>query len=252
MKSWFQNRTVVGLVCIVFSLVLTLGIVPLLNRTNSEQTSIVRLAKDVPKGAVITADQIESVQVGAYQLPQEVLTSSEAVIGQYAAVDLKRNDYLLPSKLSNTPLDAYLSRLDGNKQAISVTIKSLAAGLSGKLQVGDIVTLIASDYGELRTTALLPELQYVEVLAVTTSSGHDAQQNSQSDQEQDEQELPSTLTILVMPEQSKLLADLENKSKLHAALVYRGDANTAKTFTDQQDAYLASKTVQQEEGAHEQ
>ncbi|MMZ64309.1 hypothetical protein D1872_266250 [compost metagenome] len=92
----------------------------------------------------------------------------------------------------------------------------------------------------------------MEVLAVTTSSGHDAQQNSQSEQEQDEQKLPSTLTILVMPEQSKLVADLENKSKLHAALVYRGDAKTAKTFTDQQDAYFASKTVQQEEGSHEQ
>ncbi|WP_342415470.1 Flp pilus assembly protein CpaB [Paenibacillus sp. FSL R10-2782] len=252
MKSWFRNRTIVGIVCIVFSLILTLGIAPLLNRTSSEQIAIVRLAKDVPKGAVITADQIESVQVGAYHLPQEVLTSSEAVIGQYAAVDLKRNDYLLPSKLSNTPLDAYLSRLDGNKQAISVTIKSLAAGLSGKLQPGDIVTIIASDYGELRTTTLLPELQYVEVLAATTSSGHDAQQNNQSDQEQDEQALPSTLTMLVTPEQAKLLADLENKSKLHAALVYRGDANTAKAFTDQQDAYFDSKTTQKEEDAHEQ
>lgn len=252
MKSWFRNRTVVGIVCIVFSLILTLGIAPLLNRTSNDQITIVRLAKDVPKGAVITADQIESVQVGAYHLPQEVLTSSEVVIGQYAAVDLKRNDYILPSKLSNTPLDAYLSRLDGNKQAISVTIKSLAAGLSGKLQPGDIVTLIASDYGELRTTTLLPELQYVEVLAATTSSGQDAQQNNQSDQEQDEQALPSTLTMLVIPEQAKLLADLENKSKLHAALVYRGDTNTAKAFTDQQDAYFASKKTQNEEDAHEQ
>ncbi|WP_018885725.1 Flp pilus assembly protein CpaB [Paenibacillus massiliensis] len=252
MKSWFRNRTIVGIVCIVFSLILTLGIAPLLNQASNEQIAIVRLAKDVPKGAIITADQIESVQVGAYHLPQEVLTSSQAVIGQYAAVDLKRNDYILPSKLSNTPLDAYLSRLDGNKQAISVTIKSLAAGLSGKLQPGDIVTIIASDYGELRTTTLLPELQYVEVLAATTSSGHDAQQNNQPDQEQDEQALPSTLTMLVTPEQAKLLADLEKKSKLHAALVYRGDANTAKAFTDQQDAYFASKMTQKEEGAHEQ
>lgn len=252
MKSWFKNRTVVGIVCIVCSLIITLGIAPLLIRTSSEQTAIIRLTQDVPKGAVITAEQIESVQVGAYHLPEEVLTTPEAVIGQYAAVDLKKNDYLLPSKISSTPLDAYLSRLDGNKQAISVTIKSLAAGLSGKLQPGDIVTLIASDYGELRTTTLLPELQYVEILAATTSSGQAAQQTTQVDQEENEQELPSTLTLLVTPEQAKLLADLENKSKLHASLVYRGDADTAKAFTDQQDAYFASKSKQQEEGAHEQ
>ncbi|MGG4220617.1 Flp pilus assembly protein CpaB [Paenibacillus jamilae] len=252
MKSWFRNRTVVGVTCIVFSLILTLGIAPLLNRTSSEQITIVRLTKDVAKGAVITADQIETVQVGAYHLPQEVSTSAEAVIGQYAAVDLKKNDYLLPTKLSSTPLDAYLSRLNGSKQAISVTIKSLAAGLSGKLQPGDIVTLIASDYGELRTTTIMPELQYVEVLAATTSGGQDAQQSSQSDKEQDEQALPSTLTLLVLPEQAKLLADLENKSKLHAALVYRGEAITAKAFTDQQDAYFASKAAQKEESVHEQ
>ncbi|MNE80439.1 hypothetical protein D3C80_1770080 [compost metagenome] len=91
----------------------------------------------------------------------------------------------------------------------------------------------------------------MEVLSATTSSGQDAQQSSQVDQNQDEQALPSTLTLLVTPEQAKLLADLENQSKLHAALVYRGDANTAKAFTDQQDAYFAAKTVQQEEGAHE-
>lgn len=252
MKPWFRNRAVVGTTCIVLSLLLTLGIAPLMNRTSSEQTTIIRLIKDVTKGSVITAEQIESVQVGAYHLPQEVLTSSEAVLGQYAAVDLKKNDYLLPSKLSSTPLDAYLSRLNGSKQAISVTIKSLAAGLSGKLQPGDIVTLIASDYGELRTTTIMPELQYVEVLAATTSSGLDAQQSSQSDEEQDEQALPSTLTLLVLPEQAQLLADLENKSKLHAALVYRGDASTAKAFTDQQDAYFASKAAKTEEGVHEQ
>lgn len=252
MKLWFRNRTVVGIACIVFSLILTLGIAPLLNRTSNEQIAIVRLTKDVPKGSIITAEQIESVQVGAYHLPQEVLTPTEAVIGQYAAVDLKKNDYLLPSKLSSTPMDAYLSRLNGNKQAISITIKSLAAGLSGKLQPGDIVTLIASDYGELRTTIIMPELQYVEVLSTTTSGGQDAQQTSQSDKEQDEQALPSTLTVLVLPEQAELLADLENKSKLHVALVYRGETNTAKAFTDQQDAYFTSEEAQKEEGAHEQ
>ncbi|MGK9250242.1 Flp pilus assembly protein CpaB [Paenibacillus humicus] len=253
MKSWFRNRTVVGIACMVLSLILTLGIAPLLNRTSSAQATIIRLIKDVAKGSIITAEQIESVEVGAYHLPTKVVTSPDAVIGQYATVDLKQGDYLLPSKLSSSPLDAYLTRLNGSKQAISVTIKSLAAGLSGKLQPGDIVTLIAADYGELRTTAILPELQYVEVLAVTTPNGLDAKQNasSTSDKNQEEQELPSTLTLLVLPEQAQLLADLENKSKLHAALVYRGDAVTAKTFTDKQDAYLASKTPKKEAVTHE-
>ncbi|QWU13171.1 pilus assembly protein CpaB [Paenibacillus sophorae] len=253
MKKLFRNRTVLGATCILLSLVLCLGIAPLLNRTASEQTEIVRIVKDVSKGALVTAEQVETVKVGAYQLPADILKSADAVIGQYAAVDLKKGDYLLPAKLSATPLDAYLNRLNGSKQAISVTIKSLAAGLSGKLQPSDIVTLIASDYGELRTTTMPPELQYVEVLAVTASSGQDAQSNSNApaDKEEDEKELPSTLTLLVLPEQAQLLADLENKGKLHAALVYRGDAVTAQQFIDKQDAYFTAKQAKTEEAAHD-
>ncbi|WP_049895180.1 Flp pilus assembly protein CpaB [Paenibacillus antibioticophila] len=251
MKAFLRKRTTVGMACIVLSLILTLGIAPLLNRANSEQTTIVRLSQDVAKGALITKSDVETVRVGAYNLPSTILSSLDSVVNQYATVDMKQGDYLLPAKLSSVPLDAYLSRLDGTKQAISVTIKNLAAGLSGKLQAGDIVTLIASDYGELRTTTSPPELQYVEVLATTTSSGLEAKQAKDPSTDTDEQELPSTLTLLVMPQQATLLADLENKSKLHAALVFRGDTATALTFIDKQDAYFAELSAPKEESIHE-
>ncbi|ASA23407.1 Flp pilus assembly protein CpaB [Paenibacillus donghaensis] len=238
----FKNRSVLGVTCILLSLIICFGIAPLLNRATGDTTQIIRITKDIPKGAVIQSAQVETVEVGKLHLPASVLKVSEAVVGQYAAVDLKSGDYLLPSKLSAVPLDAYLNRLDGHKQAMSVTIKSLAAGLSGKLQPGDIVTLIASDYGEMRTTTMPPELQYVEVLAVTASSGLDAQTGTDTTSDDDEDnELPSTLTLLVQPEQAQLLADLENKAKLHTSLVYRGDPISAKAFTDKQDAYFTAQ-----------
>ncbi|MEK3698047.1 Flp pilus assembly protein CpaB [Paenibacillus sp. FSL R10-2199] len=242
----FKNRSVLGAVCILLSLIICFGIAPLLNRAASDTTPIIRITKDVAKGSIIQSEQVETVEVGKLHLPEAVLKATETVVGQYAAVDLKSGDYLLPAKLSADPLDAYLNRLDGHKQAMSVTIKSLAAGLSGKLQPGDIVTLIASDYGEMRTTTMPPELQYVEVLAVTASSGLDAQTGTNVTAEDDEEnELPSTLTLLVQPQQAQLLADLENKAKLHTSLVYRGDPATAKAFTDKQDAYF---TAQQKKG----
>lgn len=253
MKNMIRKRSTVGLLCIVLSLILTLVIAPLLNQKSSEQTNIVRLVKNVPKGAAITSSDLETVRVGTYHLPTDVLTSPDNAVGQYATVDMLKGDYLLPGKISAVPLDAYVSRLNGTKQAISISIKSLAAGLSGKLQPGDIVTLIASDYGEMRTTTAPPELQYVEVLALTTSSGTEAQspESMPTDPDEDEQELPSTLTLLVLPQQAALLADLENKSKLHAALVYRGSAATAKTFTDKQDAYFTAMSAPKVEGTHE-
>mgnify|MGYP006990123765 CR=1 FL=1 len=93
-------------------------------------------------------------------------------MGRYANADLYKGDYILESKLSDTPMlkNAYLSKLNGENLAISVSIKSFAAGLSGKLEAGDIVTLIASDVGERRETLVLPELKYVEIIAATVSS----------------------------------------------------------------------------------
>ena len=147
------------------------------------------------------------------------------MVGKYANTDLYKGDYILESKLSDTPMlkNAYLGKLNGENRAISVSIKSLAAGLSGKLEAGDIVTLIASDVGEKRKTLVLPELQYVEIIATTASSGTD--NDVQADVEDgEEQELASTITVLATPEQARLLADLEQTGKLHAALVFRGDS----------------------------
>lgn len=39
---------------------------------------------------------------------------------------------------------------------------------------GDIVSVIAPDYKKQVTTVIPPELQYVEVIAVTANSGYDA------------------------------------------------------------------------------
>jgi pilus assembly protein CpaB len=85
------------------------------------------------------------------------------------------------------------------------------------------------------------ELKYVEVIAVTAGSGYDANTGAQTETETgDEKELPSTVTLLVSPEQSKTLAELESDGKLHLSLVYRGTpANTAK-FIEAQDKVVAA------------
>ena len=174
-----------------------------------------------------------------YNLPGNVVYKAEDVVGKYANTDMCKGDYILESKLSDTPMlkNAYLGKLNGENRAISVSIKSFAAGLSGKLEAGDIVTLIASDVGEKRETLVLPELQYVEIIATTASSGTD--NDVQADVEDgEEQELASTITVLATPEQARLLAELEQTGKLHAALVFRGDSTQAEKFLDEQQKVL--------------
>ena len=232
----FRNRTVIGVLCILLALIICFGVTPLFSRSASEKTEIVRVTKDIKEGDEITAEMVQTVEVGAYNLPQNLMTDKKEVVGKYATADLAAGDYILSSKLSAVPAaeNAYLYNLDGKKQAISVTIKSFATGLSGKLESGDIVTVIVADYQGKGETAIPPELQYVEVISVTASSGYDAN----TGEVVDEKELPSTVTLLVTTEQAKILAELEQDSELHLALVYRGTPENAAKFIAAQDALI--------------
>ena len=232
----FRNRTVIGVLCILLALIICFGVTPLFSRSASEKTEIVRVTMDIKEGDEITAEMVQTVEVGAYNLPQNLMTDKKEVVGKYAIADLAAGDYILSSKLSAVPAaeNAYLYNLDGTKQAISVTIKSFATGLSGKLESGDIVTVIVADYQGKGETAIPPELQYVEVISVTASSGYDAN----TGEAVDEKELPSTVTLLVTTEQAKVLAELEQDSELHLALVYRGTPENAAKFIAAQDALI--------------
>ncbi|HBA48222.1 MAG TPA: pilus assembly protein CpaB [Lachnospiraceae bacterium] len=242
-----KNRIVIGLICIILSLVICFGLTPMFNNALKSKVSLVRVNAEIRKGDQITEKMLTTVEVGGYNLPGNVVYRIEDVVGRYANADLYRGDYILESKLSDTPMlkNAYLSGLNGENLAISVSIKSFAAGLSGKLEAGDIVTLFASDVGDKRETLMLPELKYVEIIAATASSGADS--DVQADTEKgEEQELASTLTVLAAPEQARLLAELEQKGKIHAALVFRGDSTQARMFLEEQRKVLEELYAEEE------
>jgi pilus assembly protein CpaB len=190
------------------------------------------------------------VEVGAFNMPLGIATDTDSVVGKYATAELGVGDYILTSKLSDEPAyeNAYLYQLDGTKQAMSVSIKSFAAGLSGKLQSGDIVSVIVADYNGLGAAVIPPELQYVEIITVTADSGYDANTGETSVTEDgEEKELPSTVTLLVTPEQSMALAELEQEGEIHLALVYRGTPENAEEFIAVQDEYLEQMKTESEE-----
>jgi len=123
--------------------------------------------------------------------------------------------------------------------AISVTIPTFAKGGSGKVEAGDIIMLFATDKDTGETTQP-PELKYVEVLAATQSSGADKEYQAPQDDEEEnpEESLPSTITLLVNTEQAQLLAHLEESNSLHLAFVYRGTRENAEKFLAAQDQFF--------------
>lgn len=235
-----KNRTVLGVVCIALSLIICFAITPLFNAAKENTTDIVRMKKDVKIGQEITEKDVEIVEVGAYNLPADVLKKSEDVVGKYVSSELLAGEYVLPEKISDTPAseNAYLYNLTGEKRAISVTIPSFAGGLSGKLISGDIVSVIAVDFRESGETLVPDELQYVEVIAVTDKEGYDENEVVVTADGEEEPDLPETVTLLVTPAQANILAELEADGEIHLSLVYRGTADNAQKFISAQEKLL--------------
>ena len=242
--KFLKNRTVLGIVCIVLALIICFAITPLFNASKSSTMKIIRIKNDMKIGQEITSKDIEAVEVGAYNMPSNVAQKSEDVVGKYAAMEMIKGEYVLPTKISDTPAseNAYLYGLTGEKRAISITIPSFAGGLSGKLISGDIVSIIAVDYKEKGETVVPEELQYVEVIAVTDSKGNDDETVTVKPDGEEEVELPETVTLLVTPTQANILAELEAEGEIHVALVYRGTAENAQKFISAQESLLEELT----------
>lgn len=232
-----NNRTIIGIVCIVLALVVTFGVSPLVNRVSDLKTDIVRVKNPIERGHIITADDLEIVRVGSYNLPDGVIKDGTSVVGKYATANLFAGDYLFAEKItteSNSASDI-LASLDGRKVAISVNIGSYANGLSDKLENGDIVSIIIYDKDEYRSYTPA-ELKYVRVITTTTDSGVDKDVNAGDGK-------ATTVTLLVTPEQAELLAQYNSVTSLHFALVYRGDKATADAYIKVQDDYLNANPI---------
>ena len=231
-----KNRTILGIVCTFLSLLFTFGFSPLINRLLGGDMTVIRLSKNIGQGEEITADCIENVKVKKSTLPRGIITDQKDIKGKYALSDLYAGDYLKKEKLSgfgNTEKETFAS-LNGEKTAISFTVKSLAAGLSGKLKPGDIVTLIITDKNS--ETKIPPELKYVKVVASTAQDGTDTEK-AKTD-ESGKKPTAATVTVLCNTEQAKRIAEYENSGNIQVSLAYRGKTENANVFLDAQDKYF--------------
>lgn len=85
----FRNRIVLGVICIVLSLIICFAVTPLFNKAISNKTEIVRVAREIRSGDEITSDMLQTVEVGAYNLPENVIRNVDDVTGKYATADFQ-------------------------------------------------------------------------------------------------------------------------------------------------------------------
>ena len=196
-----KNRTLIGIVLIVAAIGLCFGISPLFNTILASKTTIIRLKQDIPQGVQITGSMLEAVEVGTMNLPADMQNDPKKIIGKYSVTAMFAGDSFNDKKLSDTidTSDSLLRQLKPNETAMSVTVKSLANGLSGKLQQGDIIQIVSVDEDD--KAQIFEELQYVEVLATTSDKGSDNTYNdgevNANAEDEEEQSLYATVTIIL-------------------------------------------------------
>ncbi|MEG2720846.1 MAG: Flp pilus assembly protein CpaB [Oscillospiraceae bacterium] len=233
-----KNRTIIGIVCIILSVAIMFGIAPLAGKMASGKTSILRVVTDISQGKVISESDIAVVEVGKTGLQENALSDTKSAIGKFAACDIKAGTNILSSYLSDKADSAedIFKSLDGTKQAISITIENFAGGVSGKLQNGDIVSVIVT---REKSTTIPAELTYVKVITTTTATGTDKDELKAD--EDGNYELPTTVTLLVNKEQAKILANYESEGNMHLSLVFRGEVAVADKFIEQQEKIFSEK-----------
>ena len=196
-----NNRFLFGILSLLLSAIIAFIAIPTIAGQTNGKTEIIRVTSPIAKGEEITPEAVEVMEVGSYNLPDNVARSMQDVAGRYAAADFEAGDYILASKVSLIPItsDVALNNIPSGKVAISLTVKTLASGLSDKLQPGDIIRI----YHYLDAAREVPELRYVQVLSVTDSDGNNVD-NAAELEEGEEKQQSATITVLASPEQAEI------------------------------------------------
>ena len=254
-----KNRFVIGALCIIAALLIAFFALPSLQGRQGTYISAVRIKQPIEAGTQLTAEMLETVSVPE-SLVKGGISDISLAVGKYAVADLYTGDYLTAEKFSTmlAEQNSFPAGTAKGKLVVSVTLPSLASGISGQLLPGDIVTVMAvsksdtnktlgveptdttdeTTYNTAASTVIYPELQYVEVCRATSNDGADA--SVEADPGQDKKNsLPVTVSFYVSQEQALRLAELEQKGTIYLAFVARG--NDAAQYIPDTDRVLNSE-----------
>lgn len=255
--KFLKNRLVIGCLCVIFAFVIGFLVVPKLTDRLNDKITIVVAASDIKKGEELSSSNLKTIQISKGDVPYAInqyynnvsesngqATDNRRLLvdndnrprNVFASMDMKANDVITDMKISNSSpySDENLRTLEANKYAVSVTVKSLATGISGNVSCGDIVTVIVnSDGGTYAPEALL----YMEVIGVFNSDG--AEINS----ENKAKGIPSTVTFKANLYQAQMLSDCENNASIHLALICRGDEEKAENLLKMQEDYFKNNNL---------
>jgi pilus assembly protein CpaB len=227
-----KNRIFLSVLCLVLAAGVSFLLLPRFYADKSATVTVLRAAEDIPAGTELTEKQLASVQVGSYGLPEGVINDKAQLIGKMAQTDIAKGDYLFSQKVGDYLADELLDRIvKNNQRLVTISIPSVAAGLSSHLLAGDIVTVAVflestvNGQDSSPQVILYPELKGLEVYSVENAKTQDtAEMREQQKESQSGSSDPvaKAVTLIVTEAQAEKLIQAEYTGKLHLIFEKRG------------------------------
>jgi len=190
-----KNRIFLSVLCLVLAAGVSFLLLPRFYEDKGATVTVLRAAQDIPAGTELAEHHLASVEVGGYGLPEGVLNDKAQIVGKVAQTAIVKGDYFFPQKLGSFLADELLDRIvKNNQRLVTISVPSIAAGLSSHLQAGDVVTAAiflekASDGWDTSPQVIIyPELKGLETYSVENARTQDTaemrekQKSSQSKQ----------------------------------------------------------------------
>ena len=213
----FQNKIVVGVICIVIAAILAFVFLPSISKSKSNTETIFVVKNAVAEGTKIEESMLVEKEVGSYGLPQSIIKDKDKIVGKYASCNITPDDFILSSKLSdfaaNQKLDKVMSQ--GN-MLVTVSLDSVASAVGNHLKSGDIISIVG--YANDAVVAY-EELKALEVYSIENEN---AEKLEDVENNEEAEHLASTVTLIVNQAQAEKLIQAEYSGKVHAVFVKRG------------------------------
>ncbi|MFZ5975103.1 MAG: Flp pilus assembly protein CpaB [Bacillota bacterium] len=227
-----KNRIFLSALCLVLAAGISFFLLPRFYGDKSATVTVLRAAQDIPAGTELTKQDLVSVEVGSFGLPEGVLNDPAQIVGKVAQTAIAKGDYFFPQKLGSYLADEQLDRIAKNNQRlVTVSVSSIAAGLSSHLWAGDIVTVAVFMEKASDGKASAPQvIVYPELKGLETYSVENARTQDTAKMREQQKDSPSAngdpvaraVTLIVTEAQAEKLIQAEYTGKLHLIFEKRG------------------------------
>lgn len=227
-----KNRIFLSALCIIVAAVVSFVLLPRFYENKDATVMVLRAAEDIPAGTRVEDKHLVQAEVGKLSLPEDLINDKSQIAGKIAQADIFKGDYFSQKKLGEYLADEKLYHIAKNNQRlITISVPSIAAGLSSHLQSGDFVTVAvfiakASDGQSASPQVILyPELKGLEVYSVEnarTQSTTQVREQQAKGQSSSGDPVPKAVTLVATEAQSTKLIEAEYTGKLHLIFEKRG------------------------------